>query len=194
MWFKKSTPPKADYLLKLRSVIDEALKREPVRDYNELIPPSNPQYPWKANGWEILCYYCNEPISIDPPEAHVKQRSSSPRGWRHTNDDSWSCDPTKIRADIDLPHCHICGVRTPPHEMICSAGGPPPFHATPMSKKEEEVIRWAERERNEEMHHALYELLTAYEDKDAIEYHYARNLSKAVHRVLKASPWGKSVK
>ena len=28
-------------------------------DRNELIPPSNPDYPWVYPGWQLLCYYCN---------------------------------------------------------------------------------------------------------------------------------------
>lgn len=28
-----------------------------TEDYNELIPPSNPKFPWKPD-WEPLCYYC----------------------------------------------------------------------------------------------------------------------------------------
>jgi hypothetical protein len=200
LWFngkkvkKEEIPPEIlAHRDKYQAIVEPLLRLEPIRNYNDLIPPSNPLYPWKANGWEVLCYYCNEPITIGHPEAHYRQRSFSPRGWRHTSDDSWACDLNKIRTDIDLPHCHVCGVRTPPHGGFCSVGGPPPFHATPMSQKEDEVTRWAERERGEEMHNALFDLLQVYEGKPSYQ-RQGLSLNEAVRHVLKASPWGHAVK
>ena len=178
----------------LQAIVEEGLRREPVRDYNELVPPSNPRYPWKAEGWEVLCYYCAEPITIHHPEAHYRQRSFSPRGWRHAGDDSRACDPAKIRPGIDLPHCHICGVREPPPGSACSAAGQPGFPATPVSQKEDEVRRWAEAERGKEMHDALFELLRAYEACGEREEYVPTPVREAVRRVLKASPWGRGVK
>lgn len=200
-WFNgkkvKELPPEiAAYRKTFQEIIDEAIKREPVRDYNDLIPPSNPVYPWKAKGWQVLCYYCNEPITVDSPEAYYRQRSLSPRGWYHLNNSEgyWACDLKKVRSDIDLPHCHICGVRTSPHHGICSVAGPPSFHATSMSQKEEEVQQWAERERRQEMHDALFALLQEYTKKIETALTTITVSNEAIRRVLKASPWGHSIK
>lgn len=190
----KELPPKeAARRQKHGEIIAELLKRPRVFDYNELIPPSNPNYPWKADGWQMLCYYCNEPIiyvSDEKYQAGYRQRGPLSGNWYHV-DKIWACKLENVRTDIDLPHCHICGVQTPPHQMICSAAGQPPFHAVTMSQKEAEVERWAERDRGEELHTALFELLMAYQTNEERVYF---KLEEAVRRVLKASPWGKSVK
>lgn len=81
----------------------------------------------------------------------------------------------------------LCGAQgMDKHSEICSVAGPPAFHATTMSYKEEEVSNWAKRELGKEMHDALFALLQDYEGTGRI-------MSDAVRRVLKASPWGKSV-
>lgn len=118
-------------------------------DYNKLEPPSNVLYPWQPKGWQPLCYYCCEPIRITTPEAMYRQRVHF--NWDHVNPATsgghwiigsfWHCDPAKIRKDIDPPRCHICGTQTSVHANICSAAGRPPYHATTMSQKEEEVSR-----------------------------------------------------
>jgi len=144
---KEEIPPEVlAHRDKFQAIVEPLLRLEPVREYNDLIPPSNPLYPWKADGWEVLCYYC-----------------------------------------------HVCGVRTPPHGGFCSVGGPPSFHATPMSQKESEVTRWAEAERGKEMHIALFDLLQVYEGKPSYQRE-GLSLNEAVRHVLKASPWGHSVK
>lgn len=60
--------------LKIRQ---ELIKREPVTNYNDLVPPSNPEYPWKGDGWQMLCYYCSQPIfyeSVGKLSAGYRQR------------------------------------------------------------------------------------------------------------------------
>lgn len=116
-------------------------------DYNKLIPPSNPDYPWVPENWKLLCYYCNQPIHVTQPVAGYRQRTVFLRGmWLHDND-SWHCDPLKIRplSEIDEPRCHICGMQNDEHRGSCSAAGRPSYHATPMSDKEEEVWDAASR-------------------------------------------------
>jgi hypothetical protein len=70
---------------------------------------------------------------VDAPEEKYK--------W--INGSHWHCDPHFIRPtnEIDDPRCHICGTQTTEHRHICSAGGKPPFHATTLSQKEEELTR-----------------------------------------------------
>jgi hypothetical protein len=52
-------------------------------DRDELIPPSNPDYPWVLKKWQLLCYYCNQPIYETEPEAGNKQRTMHVHGrWR----------------------------------------------------------------------------------------------------------------
>ena len=192
-WFKgkqvKELPPKVTaYRKSFQAIVDEALKREPVRDYNDLIPPSNPDYDWQTP----LCYYCAQPLERigDKYVAGERQRVYSEFGWYHLGGE-YRCKLELIRPGIDLPRCHICHVQVPPHGDFCSAAGYPPLKATTMDYKEAEVQQWAERERGEEMHNALYALLQ--------EYEVASNpnpvaLRGAVRRVLKASPWGHAVK
>lgn len=124
-----------------------------TEDYNALIPPENPDYPWAPKDWQPLCYYCNQPIKLTKPYAGTRQRVIY--GWEHmfpvpescTNKwkrgSVWHCDPAKVRptTEIDEPRCHICGTQTTEHGMVCSAAGKPPFHATTLSQKEAELIR-----------------------------------------------------
>lgn len=125
-----------------------------THDYNELIPPSNPAFPWVPKDWQPLCYYCNQPIRLTKPWAGVRQRVIF--GWEHVNPvnapeeqhkwkhgSHWHCDPHFIRPtdEIDDPRCHICGTQTTEHSMLCSAAGKPPFRATPLSNKEDELTR-----------------------------------------------------
>lgn len=120
-----------------------------TQNYNDLIPPSNPKYPWKAD-WEPLCYYCNQPIEMSKPWAGVRQRVIW--HWEHVNPattgnkwikgSKWHCDPQHIRPteEIDDPRC-TCGTQEKDkHNGCCSAAGKPPFHATPLSSKEQELI------------------------------------------------------
>lgn len=123
-----------------------------TRNYNELTPPENPDYPWVPKDWQPLCYYCNQPIQLTKPWAGYRQRVIF--GWEHVNPattgnkygvfgSTWHCDPQHIRPtnEIDDPRCHICGTQTTEHGMVCSAAGKPPFHATPLSSKESELTR-----------------------------------------------------
>lgn len=116
---------------------------EQTHDHNKLIPPSNPDYPWVPGKWQVLCYYCAQPIYLTEPAAAFRQRASY--GWRHRvpglNKDEVNCNPEKLRPDneIDDPRCHICGTQTDQHRSVCSAGGKPRPRATSMSDKESEV-------------------------------------------------------
>ena len=122
-----------------------------AHDYNELIPPSNPDYPWVPKDWQPLCYYCNQPICQSKPWAGFRQRviwnwehvnPSKSEGW--TKGSTWHCDPARVRPteEIDDPRCHGCETQeAEKHGMICSKVGKPPFHATPLSTKEEELRR-----------------------------------------------------
>jgi len=124
---------------------------EQTRDYNDLIPPDNPDFPWVPKNWQPLCYYCAQPIRLTKPQAYFRQRCWA--GWEHVNPaetgnkyikgSRWHCDPAKVRpaSEIDDPRCHICGTQTDAHKDICSARGKPQFHATTMSAKEEEITR-----------------------------------------------------
>jgi hypothetical protein len=124
---------------------------ELTRDYNELTPPENPDYPWVPKDWQPLCYYCAQPIRLTKPVAYHRQRCWA--SWEHSNPATsgnqyvkgshWHCDPQFIRPtnEIDDPRCHICGTQTTAHAGVCSACGKPPFHATTMSAKEEEITR-----------------------------------------------------
>jgi hypothetical protein len=128
-------------------------------DYNKLVPPSNPDYPWVGEDWQVLCYYCNQPIELTKPWAGYRQRAIY--GWQHVYSvlpgdgtiavskhivgSRWHCDPANLRplTEIDEPRCHICGTQEAgKHAGVCSAAGKPPFRATPMSQKEDEVGRW----------------------------------------------------
>lgn len=190
---EKLPPEVAAYREKHQAIIDELLKRPRVFDYNELIPPSNPLFPWKAEGWQMLCYYCNQPIFFSDDEkyqAGYRQRGPLSGSWYHANKE-WSCKIENIRTDIDLPHCHCCGVQTPPHGHVCSIAGQPSFHATTMNTKEAEVRKWAKYDQEKEMHCALFNLLQVYQSNQTDRVHL---LEEAVRGVLKASPWGHSVK
>lgn len=124
-----------------------------VFDYNELIPPENPAYPWKADDWQLLCYYCAQPIEIGKPVAGYRQRTIFMKGmWRH-KEGNLNCVKSLIRPDIDPPRCHICGTQTTTHGLVCSAAGKPACHAIPMSAKEDELIRrfgWNAKEKAQE--------------------------------------------
>jgi len=136
-------------------------------NYNDLIPPENPEYPWNPTFWQPLCYYCAQPIRLVQPGAMYRQRIGV--SWehinavfitdidvekhpeipnlkiyqKHMNGSRWSCNPLKVRPtdEIDNPRCHICGTQTTEHGMVCSAAGKPGFHATTMSQKEDELTR-----------------------------------------------------
>jgi hypothetical protein len=115
-----------------------------THNYNELIPPSNPDYPWKGKDWEPLCYYCNQPIQMSKPWAGYRQRVIW--HWEHVfptiEGNKHRCDPAKLRPteEIDDPRCHVCGTQgAGKHGSFCSMAGKPPFRATPMSRKEEEL-------------------------------------------------------
>jgi hypothetical protein len=124
-----------------------------TKDYNSLIPPENPDYPWAPKDWQPLCYYCNQPVKLTKPYAGTRQRVIY--GWEHMfpvpescenkwkRGSTWHCDPAKVRptTEIDEPRCHICGTQTTEHGMVCSAAGKPPYHATTLSQKEEELTR-----------------------------------------------------
>jgi hypothetical protein len=111
-----------------------------TRNYNELIPPSNPEYPWVPAGWQVLCYYCNQPIYLTKPEALHRQHAYYI--WLHVTGDAWGCSKEKLRptAEIDDPRC-TCHTQTNEHAGACSAAGKPPFRAMPMDAKEEELRR-----------------------------------------------------
>jgi hypothetical protein len=112
-----------------------------TKDYNELIPPENPNYPWKTK--QLLCYYCNQPIYETTPEAGYKQRLIYMQGqWLHKDNHSLTCKAEHIRPtnEIDDPRCHVCKTQTKKHRDICSFLSKPPFRATPFSEKEEELI------------------------------------------------------
>lgn len=117
-----------------------------TEDYNELIPPSNPKFPWKPD-WEPLCYYCAQPIRLTKPWAGHRQRVVF--HWEHL-DGHYTCDIAKLRPteEIDDPRCHICRTQTHQHDMVCSAGGKPTPCATTMSDKEHELTKifgWGKR-------------------------------------------------
>ncbi len=115
--------------------------RHSLVNYNDLVPPENPKYPWKADGWQLLCYYCAQPIEIGKPVAGYRQRTIFPQGmWRHKAG-NLNCVKNLIRPDIDPPRCHTCGTQTTTHASICSAAGKPTCRATPMSAKEDELQR-----------------------------------------------------
>jgi hypothetical protein len=110
-------------------------------DHNALTPPENPKYPWRASRWQLLCYYCAQPIVLGTPEAGYRQRVLWMEGmWNH-QEGNYNCHKELIRPDIDLPRCHICGTQTIHHRGVCSAAGRPGYTATPMSRKEDEVSR-----------------------------------------------------
>jgi hypothetical protein len=112
-----------------------------VTHYNDLVPPENSAHPWKPEGWQLLCYYCAQPIFEEQAEAGYRQRTVYMRGrWRHRNTNRLYCEKEDIRLDTDLPRCHICGTQTAQHRSVCSAAGLPTHRATPMSGKEEELI------------------------------------------------------
>ena len=68
---------------------------------------------------------------------------------KHINGSTWYCDPAAVEANIErhkklskqleIPRCHICGTQTTHHRGICSACGQPPYNATTMSRKEDEL-------------------------------------------------------
>jgi hypothetical protein len=122
-----------------------------ILNYNDLVPPENPMYPWQPKGWQLLCYYCAEPITMGVPEAAHRQRTVFMQGmWRH-KDGNLACVKSRVRSDIDPPRCHICGTQTSTHGHLCSAAGKPGCHAKPMSAKEDELIRrfgWTQKEEN----------------------------------------------
>jgi hypothetical protein len=116
--------------------------KDQIHYYNDLIPPSNPQFPWRSDHWQLLCYYCAQPIYETTPDAGVRQRVSYMRGrWRHKDKDELSCNFKQLRPDneIDDPRCHVCSTQTDKHAEICSVGGKPRHYATPMSQKEDEI-------------------------------------------------------
>ena len=107
-----------------------------VKNYNDLIPPSNPDFPPD----QLLCYYCNQPISETVPVAGYRNRIVYMAGrWLHKNGEYY-CSPEHIRTDIDKPRCHVCRTQTKKHMIICSMAGEPRFKAKPFSEKEEELI------------------------------------------------------
>jgi hypothetical protein len=125
-----------------------------VTDYNALVPPENPLYPWQPKGWQLLCYYCAEPIVMGVPEAGHRQRTVFMQGmWRH-KDGNLRCMQSLILPGIDPPRCHICGTQTSTHGLVCSAAAKPACCAKPMSAKEDELIRrfgWTPKEENQRL-------------------------------------------
>jgi hypothetical protein len=123
----------------------------------DLIPPSNEKYKWQGTDWQLLCYYCNQPIYETKPVAGYRQRTLYMRGkWRHIEGDELKCNQELIRpaAEIDLPHCHVCTTQTTEHKGFCSLSGLSGFRATPMSEKEAELERaidFARRETKKEI-------------------------------------------
>ena len=118
-----------------------------TKDYNSLIPPSNPDFPWKAKGWQLLCYYCAQPIHYVVDGAGYRQRTLAQ--WEHV-DGGWACVTSKLRptAEIDDVRCD-CGTQSNEHNRFCSRRGKPSPYATPMSDKEQELINafgWAVKE------------------------------------------------
>jgi hypothetical protein len=111
--------------------------KEQTKNYQELIPPSNPEYPWVPQDWQVLCYYCAQPIQLTKPQALHRQYAYY--HWEHA-DGSFNCDRAKLRPteEIDDPRCG-CGTQTNKHSGVCSAAGKPSFHATPMDAKEDEL-------------------------------------------------------
>ena len=109
-------------------------------NYNNLKPPSNPKYPWVGKGWQVLCYYCNEPIRLTLPYAGYRQREIY--NWEHL-DGSYNCKKENIRPDneIDDPRCSCGTQEKDKHNSCCSSAGKPNFHATSMNRKEEELRR-----------------------------------------------------
>ena len=70
------------------------------------------------------CRYCHQAI--------YETAAGDLRGkYLHVAGDAWGCLPGKIDAKVSGPSCHICGVKEPPHGIICSAAGEPPRHAWP---------------------------------------------------------------
>lgn len=116
-----------------------------VTCYNELKPPENPLYPWVADDWQLLCYYCAQPIYETVPVAGHRQRTCYMRGqWRHKDTDDLLCVAKDVRpsGEIDLPRCHVCQAQSSEsHQAHCSFRGVPQFRAMPMSDKEDELIR-----------------------------------------------------
>ena len=111
----------------------------------ELVPPSNDRFPWRERSWQLLCYYCNQPIYETKPEAAFKQRLIYPSGrWRHSDNDGLYCLVNFVRQkrEIDPPRCPCCKTQTDKHLGFCSTGGVPPYRATPFSEKEEELERY----------------------------------------------------
>lgn len=126
-----------------------------TRNYNDLIPPSNPDFPWTADKWQLLCYYCAEPIRMTPPYAGNRQRTLS--HWEHS-DGKYNCRPEKLRpaSEIDDPRCHCGTQRAETHIPVCSSVGKPVHHATPMSAKEQELITiygWTPQDENTDATH-----------------------------------------
>lgn len=128
-----------------------------IMNYNDLIPPSNSAYPFQTKGrTQPLCYYCAQPIRMTEPSAGYRQRvhfnwehvNPSTTGNEHIRGSHWHCDPQYIRPDADRPRCHICGTQTNLHMGPCSAAGVPPFHATTMNQKEDQVERVFGRPKN----------------------------------------------
>ena len=120
---------------------------EQTTDYNSLVPPSNPDYPWSPK-WQPLCYYCAQPIRLTEPYAGHRQRIIC--GWEHVEPvktegyrkgSRWHCDPAKVRPteEIDDPRCACCHTQTDKHGMVCSAAGKPPYRATTTDAKEDEI-------------------------------------------------------
>ena len=121
---------------------------EQTQYYNGLIPPSNPDYPWKGEVWQVLCYYCNQPISLTVPWAGNRQRAVY--HWVHPGG-GYNCLPENVRPteEIDDPRCHCGTQEADKHAFHCSAAGKPTFHAMPMNAKEDELIKyfgWAQKE------------------------------------------------
>lgn len=136
-------------------------------NYNDLTPPENPEYPWNPTFWQPLCYYCAQPIRLTQPGAMYRQRIGV--SWEHINpvfitdidvekhpeipnlkkyqkwmnQSHWHCNPLKVRPteEIDDPRCTCGAQEKDAHNGCCSAAGKPPFHATTMSHKEDELIR-----------------------------------------------------
>jgi hypothetical protein len=117
---------------------------ERITNYNDLKPPENPLYPWVPENWQLLCYYCAQPIYETSPVAGFRQRTCYMRGhWRHMDTDEIPCVAQHVRPsdEIDPPRCHVCKVQPGEgHKSHCSFRGIPQFTATPMSSKEDELI------------------------------------------------------
>ena len=128
----------------------EHVKKEESKigmDKSELIPPSNPKYPWVPEGWQLLCYYCNQPIRETEPEAGYKQRTMYVHGrWKHADGERGCClYLIRPESELDKPRCHCCGTQTADHSGYCSMGSIPGYRVMPFSEKEYEVERAARR-------------------------------------------------